>query len=60
VLSLASGHVYDLDDLIHVQGLKRSSDVLNVVRSEQIVAMLTIQTQIPHMMCNGSLSVKLK
>ena len=59
VLTLATGHVNYLDDFINIQGIERAADVLDIVGSKCIVAVLTVQTKETHMMPYGGLRVKL-
>ena len=59
VLTFTPCHVDYLDDLIDIQGIKRATNVLDIVGSECIVAVLTVQTKEPHMMSYGGLRVQL-
>lgn len=52
VLSLATSHVDDLNDLVEVQSLEGAANVLDIVKSEQVVTVLTVQAQIAHMMAH--------
>ena len=59
VLSLTTSHVYDLDYLVNVKGLKRPANVLYVVWSKRVEPVLTIQLQVAHLMEYRCLGVKL-
>lgn len=59
VLSLATCHVNHLNNLIEVQGLKGTANILDIIGCEQVVTMLAIQTQEAHVMAHRSMSVQL-
>jgi hypothetical protein len=59
MLTLATSHVNDLNDLILVESVEGSANILDVVGSQSVVAVLTVQTKETYMMSNGSLSVQL-
>ena len=42
MLSLATSHVDDLNDLVEVECFKGATNVLDIVKSEQVVTVLTI------------------
>ena len=59
MLTLATGHVNYLDILINIQSIKRAANILDIVGSQCIVAVLTVQTKEPHVMSYGGLRVQL-
>ena len=59
MLTLTTGHVDYLDDFINIQGIKRAANILDIIGSECVVAVLTVQTKETHMMPYGGLRVQL-
>lgn len=43
--AVPAGHIYDLHNFVHVEGLKRAADVLDVVRREDVSTVLPVKAQ---------------
>ena len=52
MLTLATSHVNNLDNFILVKGIEGTANILNIVRSQSIMTMLSVQTKETNMMSN--------
>jgi hypothetical protein len=59
MFAFSASHTDYLHDIIIVEGLEGTSDVLDIVWGLSVVAMLTVQLQVAHMMLHICEGIKL-